>query len=422
MSLFFRVHVNQMRLREDIEANATFGSIDADTGNGRSAMAATEANRDARDHLIDRMNDAGLEVAIDPIGNIEGRWYPDNVDRDVAPVAAGSHLDSVPRGGIFDGPLGVYAALEAVRTIQEMDVSVARPISVVSFTGEEGARFKNGLLGSSVVTGRRSLSEALGFTDDSGISVEEALRSIGYVGTDKINPAEWHAWLELHVEQDTTLERTNTAVGIVNSITGMTNCRVEIEGEANHAGATPMDERTDALAASSEFILGIEAAANEVVETKSETAVGTVGEIHTTPNSKSVVSGATEMIIDIRDIDYAAMNAIVDAATDVLNRLEDERNVSTSFDRYRDQRPSHMTERCVEAAITAAESLDVSHRPMHSAAMHDTAHVADKTNTVMLFAPSRDGISHNPLEWTDWKDCSAAADVLTETIRLLASK
>ncbi len=416
------MQVDKQRLREDIEANARFGAIDTDNERGRSAMAGTEANKKARDHLIDRMNDAGLEVLIDQIGNIEGRFYPDNVDRNTAPVVAGSHLDSVPRGGIFDGPLGVYAALEAVRTLQEIDVSVERPISVVSFTGEEGARFKNGLLGSSVATGRRSLSEALEFTDDSGITVEEALRSVGYLGNNEINPTEWHAWIELHIEQDTTLERTNNSVGIVNSITGMTNCRVEIEGEANHAGATPMSERTDALAASSEFILAIESAANEVVETKSETAVGTVGEIHTIPNSKNVVTAATEMIIDVRDIDYTAMNAIVDAAREDLSRLEENRNVSTSLDRYRDQRPSHMAERCVKAAIKAAKSQNISYRTMHSAAMHDTAHIANKTDTVMLFSPSRDGISHNPLEWTDWKDCAAAADVLTETIRSLATK
>ena len=273
------MEIDTDRLRADIEANAEHGAIEVEEGRGRTVLTGTDANRAARETLVTRMEDAGLDVRVDAVGNIAGTWAPESADPDAAPVSAGSHVDSVPEGGIFDGPLGVYAALEAVRAMQDAGVEPARPLVVVSFTEEEGQRFSEGLLGSSVAVGERSVEDALAIEDDDGVTLEAELERIGFRGEGRLDAGDWAAWYELHIEQDTRLERENVPVGVVTTITGITHCEAEIVGEANHAGATPMDERTDALAAASEVVLDVEAAANDVVEAESETAVGTVGSL-----------------------------------------------------------------------------------------------------------------------------------------------
>ncbi|ELZ65660.1 N-carbamoyl-L-amino acid amidohydrolase [Haloferax prahovense DSM 18310] len=416
------MQVSQQRLREDIEANARFGDIDAPAGRGRTVLTGSDADRRAREYFVERLRDAGLSVRIDAVGNVAGRWVPAGADPDAAPVAAGSHLDSVPEGGIFDGPLGVYAALEAVRTLQERDadVSLDRPIDVVSFTEEEGARFSHGLLGSSVATGARDADDALAFHDADGTTLETHLDAIDFRGTDTIDAAAWDAWAELHIEQGTVLESAGAGVGVVDAITGITTCTADIVGEADHAGATPMDERRDALVAASEFVVDFRAAADDVAQNQSATAVGTVGQFDVTPNARNIVPGEVTLQMDIRDVNYRAMNAIAERADAALARLETTHPVETSFDRYRDQRPSRMADDCVDAALDAAATEDIDAKRMHSAAMHDTANVASVTDAVLLFAPSADGLSHNPREWTDWVDCATAASVLAGTLARLA--
>lgn len=413
--------VDGERLRHDIEENARFGEIDSE-GRGRTVLTGSEANRRAREYLVDRLEDAGLSVRVDPVGNIVGRWVPNGADETAAPVATGSHLDSVPAGGIFDGPLGVYAGLEAVRSLQEQEIDVTRPIEVVSFTEEEGSRFGPGLLGSSVATGARAVEAALGRTDGEGTTLREALDSMGFRGTATVDAADWAAWIELHVEQSARLERAGLPVGIVSDITGITHCQVEITGEANHAGATPMDERTDALAAASEFVLAIEAGANDLVAGGYETAVGTVGRVAVSPNATNVVPGRVDLGLDVRSIDYEAMNELVTTAEDCLDRLEDERGVQTALDREFDLEPSPMSSRVRAAAERAGATAGVGTMSLHSGAAHDSMHVAAVTDAGMLFARSKDGISHNPKEWTAWSDCRAATAVLAGTIADLASE
>jgi N-carbamoyl-L-amino-acid hydrolase len=415
--------VDRERLREDIERTAEFGRIE--TGGderGRTVLTGTEANREAREYFVGRLEDAELAVRVDAIGNVAGRWTPDSADPDAAPVAAGSHLDSVPEGGIFDGPLGVYAALEAVRAMQEAGVEPDRPVEVVSFTEEEGQRFASGLLGSSVAVGERTVEEALALEDDEGVSLAAALESIGVRGEGRLDASEWDAWLELHVEQSDRLESAGVPVGVVTAITGITHCEAIVQGEADHAGATPMADRTDALAAASEFVLDVERAAKEVVASESDTAVGTVGSLDVRPNATNVVAGAVEMGVDIRDVDRDAMQAIVSQARDSLAALERERGVETEFGRPFDLEPTIMSDRVRAAAHDAGETAGIETIDLHSGAAHDTMHVADVTDAGLLFAPSRDGISHNPKEWTDWDDCAAATRVLAGALADLASE
>ncbi|MEE6211481.1 M20 family metallo-hydrolase [Salarchaeum sp. III] len=405
------------RLRDDIEANAAFGAT-GDTA--RTNLTGSDANRDARDHLVERMEDAGLDVRVDAVGNIAGRWVPESADPDAPAVASGSHLDSVPNGGIFDGPLGVYGALEAVRALQGGDADLARPVEVVSFTEEEGASFAPGLLGSSVATGERDPETALAYEHD-GRTLDDALDAIGYRGDGVLDASAWDAWVELHIEQGTRLESAGADVGVVTDITGITHCDAVVEGQADHAGATPMDARTDALAAASEFVLDVEDAATDAAA-EDGTAVGTVGSLNVSPNATNVVPGRVELGVDIRDVKYDTMDDIVAAARDSLDRLEAERGVDTSLSRPFDVPPAPMADRVREAAADAVAENDLSSLALHSGAAHDTMHVARVTDAGLLFAPSEGGFSHSPREWTDWSDCRDAVLALAGTVERLAGR
>ena len=408
--------VDAERLRADVERNGEFGAVPTERGHARTVLCGTDANRRAREYLIEQLRGADAEVTVDAVGNVAGTWCPPSADSDAAPVAVGSHLDSVPDGGIFDGPLGVYAGLEAVRTLQDADARPERPITVVSFTEEEGSRFADGLLGSSVAVGHRSVDDALALTDADGTTLGEALSGIGFRGEGRLDPSEWGAWFELHVEQDTALESAAVPVGVVTTITGITHCEVRIDGEADHAGTTAMDSRTDALAAASELVLAVERAANEVTATDSASAVATVGSLDISPNATNVVPGAVTVGIDVRDVRQASIERILDRVRETLARVERERGVETTLERPFDLAPTGMSDRLRRAAHDAGAQAGLETTDLHSGAAHDTMHVADATDAALLFAPSRDGISHNPLEWTDWDDCAAATRVLAGAV------
>ena len=415
------IEVSETRLRADIEANAQFGAIDTDNGRGRTVLTGTDANGNARDRLVERLEDAGLGVSVDRVGNIVGQWVPDTANSDAAPVAAGSHLDSVPCGGIFDGPLGVYAALESVRALQESSVKPSRPVHVVCFTEEEGQRFGNGLLGSSVATGRMDVDEAQALTDDDGTTCAESLDRIGYHGTGRTDASEWKAWVELHVEQGTRLEDAGAQAGIVTDIAGITHCYVDVSGHADHAGSTPMDDRTDAIAAASELVLELETEANRVVTESSSTAVGTVGKLDASPNATNVIAGDATLGVDIRDVNRSSIESLVDTLEANARRIETDRGVDVDVRRPYMVPPQPMANRCRSAFRTAAESADVSTLSLHSGAAHDTMNVARVTDAGLLFAVSNDGVSHNPCERTEWEDCRAATAVLAGAIAELAA-
>ncbi len=415
------MEVDTERLWRDIEENATHGAVETTSGAGRTVLTGGEADRRVRERFVTRLREAGLEVRVDAVGNIAGRWLPESCDPDVAPVALGSHLDSVPRGGIFDGPLGTYGALEAVRTLQASEVNLRRPVDVVCFTEEEGARFGVGTLGSSVAAGLRDAETALTRTDETGTTLGERLDDIGFAGDDRIDANRWDTWLELHIEQGTKLIEAGAGVGIVDSITGITNCEVVITGEADHAGSTPMDERTDALAAAAEFILDLEETGTELAAT-GDAAVATAGRVSIEPNARNIVPGEVTLDLDIRDTDAATMTRMVDRCRESLTRLEQTRGVDTTLERYRGGEPTRLSEDSTDAAETAADRAGVDAIHLASGAMHDTATVAAVTDAGLLFAPSEGGFSHSPREWTDPADCGAATSVLAGAARLLASR
>jgi N-carbamoyl-L-amino-acid hydrolase len=411
--------VDEARLRTDIETTADFGAEPVDDGRGRTVLTGTEANREAREYLVSRLADAGLSVRVDAVGNIAGRWTPESADPSAAPVAVGSHLDSVPAGGIFDGVLGVYAGLEAVRAMQDADMTPSRPVDVVSFTEEEGTRFADGLLGSSVAAGHRTPEEALALTDADGETLREALDAIGYHGDGRLDASEWDAWLELHVEQAKTLERAGVPVGVVTTIAGVTHCEVEIEGTANHAGSTPMDERRDALTAASELVLDVERAARAGGEDSE--LVGTVGRLDVSPGATNVVPGEVSLSVDVRDTTAATITGLVERVEERLSRLEAARGVETSLERDFYAPPTAMSERLRTALHEAGERVGIETMDLHSGAFHDTMYVADVTDAALVFAPSEGGYSHSPREWTDWADCARATAVLAAALVALTA-
>lgn len=411
--------VDSDRLQTDLETNASFGALTETDGHGRTVLPGTEADKQARDYFVEQLTAAGLEVRIDAVGNIAGRWTPPTADPAAPPVAAGSHLDSVPAGGIFDGPLGVYAALEAVRTLQEAAVGLDRPIDVVNFTDEEGTRF-GALLGSAVASGNQPPEAALALTDDDGITLDDALTEIRYRGEGVLDAADWDAWLELHIEQGRRLEQAAVPVGVVSAITGMLELDVRITGDANHAGTTPMQRRTDPLPAAAELVLAVEAAAHDLVA-DSESIVGTVGALEVAPNATNVIPGEIQLGIDIRDVTQSTMAAVRQEVTQCLARLETDRGVETQLTETVAIAPVPMATRCQEALHRGADRTGSEACTLHSGAGHDSMHVADVTDAGMLFAPSVAGISHTPAEWTEWEDCARAASVLAAAIAELAT-
>ncbi|PSQ60807.1 Zn-dependent hydrolase [Halobacteriales archaeon SW_7_71_33] len=405
--------VDADRLWRDVERTGEFGAtVSEPERRGRTAPTGSEANGAARDYLRDRMSEAGLSVDVDAVGNVRGRWVPDGADPERAAVAAGSHLDSVPEGGIFDGPLGVYAALEAVRAMQDAGVRPGRPVEVVSFTGEEGSRFGGGLVGSSVATGKRGVEEALALTDDEGVTLADALDGVGYRGEGRLDATAWDAWLELHVEQHTRLKEAGAGVGVVTEVTGITHVHATVEGAVDHAGSTPMADRTDALAAAADVIGAVEDGARDLAD-ENGTAVGTVGSLSVEPDATNVVPGRVDLGVDLRDVERGSVDRMLVALEEALSRVETERGVETSTERSIDLDPTPTSERVRAALREAAEAADVEALDTHSGAAHDTMHVADVTDAGLLFAPSRDGVSHSPREWTSKTDCAAATRVLT---------
>ncbi|SDY97851.1 Zn-dependent hydrolase [Halopenitus persicus] len=416
------IEVDQERLRKDIEENGRIGQVETDEGWGRTVLTGTKDNRRVRDRFVEQMESIGLDVRVDSIGNIVGRWMPSSVNEDASAVVAGSHLDSVPYGGIFDGPLGVYGALEAVRAMQDADIEPTKPIKVVSWTEEEGGRFGPGLLGSAVATGTYPVDDALNLRDNGGRTLESELEQIGYCGDGLLDPSSWDVWIELHVEQGMYLKNTEKTIGIIEDIAGIAQCKTLINGMADHAGATPMYDRQDALVAAAEFILDNERIAQDMVNTDSPTAVSTVGAIDVSPNATNVVPGNVKLESDIRDIKRASIESIIDQCRKSTARIKRNRSVEVSFESTILAPPTQMNKRCVETVSNAARRMEIPNTKMYSSALHDTSNLARETDVGMIFAPSEGGYSHSPQEWTKWEDCAAATNVLATTMANLATE
>lgn len=417
------------RLREDLIATGSFGRtvqvrIDRyellDRHCGVTRPTGSEGNKKIRDYAVDRMKEAGLTVRIDRVGNIFGR--KDSNKKDRGTILCGSHLDSVINGGMFDGTVGVFGAIEAVRRMNDAGFKHARPIEVVVFTAEEGSAFKQTLLGSSVLVGKINPNEALSIKNDSGETLGEALQKIGYRGTFQKDLSDVEYMIELHIEQGPILHGERIPIGIVENITGIIWMIITIEGQGNHAGTTPMFMRKDALVATSELIAFINKRACEMSSEKSMSMVATVGRLSVFPNGINIIPEKVEMGIDIRDVVLENMESL---RNEILEHVE---NLKRKFNMVVDVKipvihhPMSLSSEVAQVIEKSAASQGIRSKRMNSGAVHDSQNLAEKVKTGMIFVPSVRGISHAPMEWTEWDDIEKGVQVLTRTIMNLSEQ
>ncbi|HOJ57477.1 MAG TPA: M20 family metallo-hydrolase [Bacillota bacterium] len=411
------MRVKAERIQYDLENLSSFGGLE---GGGISRLAFTSADREARDYLRDSLALQGLGTVQDAMGNMRARRHG---TRDLAPVMIGSHLDSVPSGGCYDGAVGIVAALEVIRVLDDLGIETRRPIEVINFSAEESSRFGASTLGSKAMTGHLSQEHLHMYKDKDGVSLYEAMKLFGLnpdgLESVRIQPGDVYAFIEMHIEQGRVLESFGIPLGIVTSIAAPTRIRVFVIGRADHSGATPMDLRADALTAASEIILGVERIAS--VEAGPHT-VGTVGYANAQPGVLNVIPGKVELGIDIRDIDKDSKDLAVRKVISLLEYVGNNRGVKVDYRILADETPVTLSGKIIGALEEAAQALGYPYRLMPSGAGHDAMYMAEVAETGMIFVPSREGISHNVAEYTAVEDIARGAELLLEAVLRLANE
>jgi N-carbamoyl-L-amino-acid hydrolase len=332
------------------------------------------------------------------------------------PVAFGSHLDTQPTGGKFDGVLGVLAGLEVMRTLNDAGIETEAPLCLVDWTNEEGARFAPGMVASGVFAGEIDKGWALQRTDRDGVRFGDALEAIGYRGPERAGERRFSAMVELHIEQGPILEEAGQAIGVVTAAKGMIWSDGRVTGRESHAGSTPMPLRRDALCAFAELALGVE----RIARGEGPDGVATIGVADVAPASRNTIPGEVRFTLEMRHPDLAALERM-DAAADVLaSSIGRARDVEVVIDRIWRKDPVAFDADVASAIRAAAQGLGYSCRDMTSGAGHDACFVASVTPTAMIFVPSERGISHNEAEFTSAADCERGANVLLHTVLRLA--
>jgi N-carbamoyl-L-amino-acid hydrolase len=396
------------RLKNTIEEMGQIGG--KIKGSGITRLALSEEDGQARDLLIKWFKEENLEIKIDPIGNIFGIRKG---ILDQPPIVAGSHLDTVKNAGIYDGAAGVLSALEVVKRLNDEDIETNIPIAVACFTNEEGARFQPLMMGSRVLVGQLSLKEVLRAQDDDGITVDEALNNIGYKGKDNLQV---QAFLELHVEQGPILDRHEIEIGVVEGVQGIAWWRGTLEGEANHAGTTPIEFRKDALLGGAELCFRL----RKLAETLGNNSVITMGRLRPEPDVINVIPGSAWFTIDFRQYDERVFDEGKKLVEELVSKVAVENFLDYKISRVADVLPVHFESKMVELIETKAEGLGFSALRMPSGAGHDAQLLSLVCPTGMIFVPSRDGKSHCPDEMTSYEELSKGTNVLLQSILSLA--
>jgi allantoate deiminase len=395
------------------------GEIGEQEGGGVTRLSFTQEERAAKDLVASYMEEAGLSVYEDAVGNLFGRREGQSPDSPA--VLIGSHVDSVYNGGDFDGPLGVLAGIEVVQTMQEQGIDTEHPIEVVAFADEEGARFSFGMIGSRALAGKLTSEDLENYEDADGVSVAEAAREYG-LDPEKIGDAarpegSIEAYVELHIEQGRVLENEDLPAGVVAGIAGPVWLRFILEGETGHAGATPMNLRRDSLAAAAEIMVLIEAEA-----AKTGTTVGTVGQLEVEPGGINIIPGRVTFSLDLRDIDEGIRdgveNRIMEGAAQSCRR----RGVGLEVETLQRLSPAPCSDLVRGSAQRACEKLGIRPLVLPSGAGHDGMQLTDLCPMGMIFVRSKDGVSHSPDEWSSQEDCAAGGDVLYWTVLDLAGE
>jgi N-carbamoyl-L-amino-acid hydrolase len=405
--------IDAARLRSRLEALSLYGRP-AGSGfeGGVSRVAYSEADVAARGYVMGLMRDAGLQPRIDPVGNIFARR--DGRDPASKPILFGSHIDSVPQGGNFDGDLGSLAALDVLETLRARGHVTRHPLEIVVWAHEESAAFGRGLAGSRIVAGDFTPADLAQTWN--GMTRDAAIRKIGGA-PDRIDdaaraPGSLHCYLELHIEQGATLHRQSVDVGVVQGIVAIDGFEVTVRGFANHAGTTPMSERQDALVAASRMTLAV----RDIVTARPGRQVGTVGRLEVSPNSPNVIPGEVRFSIELRDLSPATLKALAGDIRERAAGIARETSTEIALVANRHNPPATADTRIQDAVARAADRRGLTSVRLPSGAGHDAQMMARLCPMGMIFVPSIDGISHSPRERTTWEDCARGADVLLDTV------
>jgi N-carbamoyl-L-amino-acid hydrolase len=406
--------VDGERLWSSLMAMAEIGKS---AGGGVRRLALSDEDRAARERLAGWLAGAGLAVRVDDVGNMYGRRPAEGAadGEEAAPVVFGSHLDTVPTGGRFDGALGVLGALEVVRALNDAGIRTRAPLEVVNWTNEEGARFAPAMLASGVVCGRFTCEEAYAARDADGRTFGDELARIGYRGDPASRLSRCAAYLELHVEQGPVLERAHTQVGVVEGIEGISWNRIAVTGRAAHAGPTPMPDRRDALVAAARLVLLLRDTADRLPGIRT-----TVGRLDVSPNTVNVVPGRVDLTLDVRAARDDRLDAALEAADRACARVASLDRVEVRREEFWRSPVTPFAPAVIAAVAGAVEGRGFSAQRLWAGAGHDAKYMADRYPAGMIFVPSKDGLSHNEAEWTSPEDCARGAAVLLDAVLALA--
>ncbi|CAM5762433.1 Zn-dependent hydrolase [Bosea minatitlanensis] len=398
--------IDAKRLWNDLMETARIGGT---ARGGIRRLTLSEEDRRVRDWFKAECEKLGCTVQVDEVGNM----FATRPGRDgtLPPIAMGSHLDTQPTGGKFDGVLGVLAGLECLRTLHAADYETHAPIMLVNWTNEEGSRFAPAMLGSGVHAGVFDRAYADSRLDSEGTSFAHAIEAISYRGDVPAGATRIGAMFELHIEQGPILEAEGDTIGVVTGVQGMRWYDVEIGGRESHAGSTPMAMRRDALPAAAALVLAVQGAARACPG-----AVATVGTIAVHPGSRNVIPGAASLSVDLRHPDAGALDGIEAAIEQALAAICTEQGVSGTLRRIWDSPPVPFDPRCLASVRHAAGSLGYRMREITSGAGHDAAYIARVAPTAMIFVPCAGGLSHNEAEEASFGDCGAGAQVLLRAV------
>ena len=409
--------IEASKIQAHLEALSVFGRPDGGTfQNGVSRIGYSDADIAARKFVMDLMRNAGALVRIDAAGNIFASRR--GTEPSLPPVLFGSHIDSVPSGGNFDGDLGSLASVEILRLLNDLHIETRRPLTAVVWACEEASFTGSSLNGSRIAAGKSKPNEMTQVSR--GLTKAEAIRRIGgdpsRVDTARISSGAFHAYVELHIEQGGTLAREGVPVGVVDGIVSIDDYDVVITGFANHAGTTPMADRQDALIAASELTLAV----REIVVSEPGAQVGTVGHLDVAPNATNVIPGEVRMTIEFRDLSSAKLERLGEKIRARAAAIASKTRTSIRLTREGHNESALAAAEVQRSIESAASRLRLDTRHLPSGAGHDAQMMATLMPMGMIFVPSIGGISHSPKELTSWQDCANGANVLLATVMELA--
>lgn len=390
------------------------GKIGATVKGGCNRQALTDEDKTGRELFILWSRDAGCEIRIDEIGNIFAR-RPGR-DNSLPPVIAGSHLDTQPTGGKYDGVYGVLAGLEVIETLNDHQQETEHPIEAVVWTNEEGCRFNIAMMGSAVWSGAMTLEQAYGLTDSNGLTVKDELQRIGHLGNTPAQHSAVKAAFEVHIEQGPVLEAANISIGVVTGVQHMSRHQIEIIGKEAHAGPTPMDIRKDPMMALAKFLPEL----YQLADDHAPHGRMTFGFIDALPGSNNTVPGLLTMTVDIRHPDRSSYDAMIAGCQLVIKSACGQLDLPYSLECFWEAPGVAFDKNCIDAVRMAANINGYNSLDIVSGAGHDACNVAAAVPTSMIFIPCRDGLSHNEAEYASPAHIEAGANVLLQAMLLSA--